>query len=86
MAYRVLRGCILRGGRAVAPGATVEIGTELDESLARQLVARGTLVPEGAAPAPPPPTGLGAKPLAAEVSAREPEPEHREPRQPRGGR
>ena len=84
MRYKVLRGVILRTG-AASPGSTVEIGTDLDASLARQLVARGTLAPVGAEPAPPPEPGPDASSRAAdELVSREPEPEHREPRRRRG--
>lgn len=85
MKYLVLRGVVLTGGQAVAPGDIVSIE---DNSLVRQLVARGCITPHtavGAAPAPPPTAAGGAGTASApgEVAAREPEPENREPRMPR---
>ena len=76
MRYRVLQGVVIHGGWAVVPGNLVEVPQDLTPELARQLVVRGFLVAEEAAPAPPLPPPQKAGTLAT----REPEPEHRDPR------
>ena len=80
MKYRVLKGVGIGRGRTVVPGQIID-ATEIDEQLLKNLVARACVVPAGADPAPPPyPGSEGTTPATEEVSRREPEPEHREPR------
>lgn len=78
MRVKALRGFCIATGRDVAEGEVFEI---TDEWNARRLVGMGYVVPVGDAPAAPPEAERRANtPAAGQLTDREPEPEHREPR------
>lgn len=80
MRYRVVSGVGLGRGKSGNPGDIIEVPKDLDTHLARALLARGRIVAEEAAPAPPAHTAHAAD----EVAHGDPEPEDREPRRRRG--
>jgi hypothetical protein len=78
MLVKALFGFCAGGGRDVSIGEVFEIAEEWN---AKRLIGMGYVVAVGGAPAASPESERRAKALAAdEISVREPEPEHREPR------
>ena len=78
MRVKAITSFSLGGGRDVADGEVFDLA---DEWNAKRLIAMGRFVRAWADPAPSPESGrLAVRPAVDEVSTREHEPEHREPR------